>query len=378
MSEQESNRREFIKVAGGGVLGGAVIAGLPLAAGLGYALKRFSELRKNRNSWMDQANELARKVNKGTVAIANREKVPIYFVNPDMGYWTADFAKERKVAKSIKFDQFGKVDPDDLLDNVVFISHASSLSGVSTKELWEKSNSSIFSPDDFGWSGQGLMISEEGHMAVSTHVLYDRESAIFRNWNDQLIIAPDKKTYQVTDVLVLSFQYDLALVKTNYRPPNFTPNIFTTAKNLKKGKNYVAVGRRIKNNNPGIGGYNKRSVEWEVTGNPATYDRYGLVSPSTKKFGIVDPQHLQMVEYNSVASFVQEEHTLFVDQNGILRGGKGLEFRVHSRGGFSGGVIRDRDGKIAGFISRSNGVDSTYATSTDVLKEMLAIYANRL
>ncbi len=95
-------------------------------------------------------------------------------------------------------------------------------------------------------TGQGLIISHEGHMIVPLHVITDNNDVMW-DLNKRIIITQDKDVYEIEHVLATSSKQDLALVKTTYREDQatFQQVVFGDSGSLDHIQDYQKVSVRI-------------------------------------------------------------------------------------------------------------------------------------
>ena len=181
-----------------------------------------------------------------------------------------------------------------------------------------------------GPSSLGLVINEEGYVLTNAHILFN-DSDPFNEWSGIVVVTPDKKLFEVTKVLAIDLDHDIALLETEYKSEEFKMNSFKLSENLVIGQNYQLVGFKIYSGVE-LGIIKDEVVLNEEEFNPRDFYTEGIFS----KF------------VNGVSVF----NDIYVVRDSI-------KFNLYSQKGFSGGVFCDKFGSIYGMLLGSNGNVST-------------------
>lgn len=281
----------------------------------------FTGLLKN------HSNQLEERLKKyETSVLIASETLPDYEFHPFLKYLSylkasgLDSAQEKKALDKINFDAERSGSLEQVLRNIVQIIEFSSPESIDLQTVWgQEKNTLVYT---FG-RGQGLMISDQGHMITAAHVIVD-ETDRFQDWNSFAVITEDKKVYTVEKILALSEKYDLALIKTSYHPEHFVPPLFLTSQKAKE--TYTLVGVKMSG-----------ELKFAMT-------KQGLVS-------LENPSEIAFVDYYSHGVFESTESRLQRYDKTLHLFTDMLILDQHTQPGFSGSVVADTNGRIIGFVS---------------------------
>ena len=325
-----------------------LMVGLLASTTTGFYLAFLSNDRWK--SYSDQLEERLKKYE--TSVLITSETLPDYEFHPRLSALkTSDLTPRKETLSKISFDAEGSSSLEQVLRNIVNIIVFNSQEPVNLPLIWgQEKDVSVY---NFG-RGQGLMVSDQGHMITAAQVIIDKDDR-FQNWNSFAVISEDKKVYEVEEILALSEKYDLALVKTSYRPEHFVPPSFLTSQKAKE--TYTLVGIKM-------------SGELHFT-----MTKQGLVS-------LKNPAEIALVDYYSHGVFEAVESQLQRYDNSLHLFTDMLILDQYSQPGFSGSVVADKRGRIIGLVSgkreRDRGENQAIVAKSSRVKELIDHYLTYL
>ncbi len=264
-----------------------------------------------------------------------------------------DYSQESPTLSKISFDSKQPGSLETVLRNIVYVGEFNSVEPINPRHLLRCEKKPRIYLFDLG---QGLMVSDQGHMLTAAHIIIDHNDR-FQDWNPFGVVAQDKKVYEVERILAISEKYDLALVKTSYRPENFTPPNFSTSP--KPGETYTLVGVKMTGD---------LHIKLNDSGSIALRKPQKINFVDYYSQGVFESADASLQRYDGTTQFVTD--MLLLDQ--------------HSEPGFSGSVAADSQGKIIGFVSGYRSIPG-YSSDNRVIvsksarvKELLNQYLTKI
>ncbi len=334
------------------------IAGLAAvtAVSLYTAYDAMLKMRKQREEYAPLVSQFQNAVKQSGLngVVVTPETIADYEFHPFLnnpGSHPSDFSQESQALGKISFDAEQPSSLEKVLRNIVSVAELNSTEPVSLRTLWQYEKGPPTGPPTYSSDrGQGLIVSDQGHMLTAAHVVVDDEDK-FHDWNPYATVTRDKSVYEVERILAISEKYDLALVKTSYHPEKFVPPSFSTSP--KPGETYTLVGVKMSgnlrvnlNNSSSITIKNPKKIKFT--------DYYSQ--------GVFESADASLQRYDGTKQFFTD--MFIMDQ--------------HSQPGFSGSVAADQQGKIIGFVSGQRGDNQAIVAKSARVKELLEKYLEKI
>jgi len=192
------------------------------------------------------------------------------------------------------------------------------------------------SNESYGGLGQGIVLTEEGHVLIPYHVISSDEET-FCDHTERYIITQQGRVHEVTSILAVDRVHDLALVKSSYQPEHFVPPRFASSSRLRREQPYTILG-----------------LWWEP--NPQIdCQREGEVR---------DWDDVNLRNIYSTGTF--KGQVPLVSGEGYRTSDR-LYFSTYTQPGFSGSAIVDEHGNIYGITTNGSGGRTLAASSDEIM-----------
>ncbi len=257
--------------------------------------------------------------------------VPNFVINPFLDQLSFKYEKEKKAFDEVSFAGSDKRSIDDVLSSILFVN-------------------GFYSPDQLHWYkyvkpalwdmnyGKGILLTKEGHVLLPAHVL-NPDLDQFSDFSTYEVRLDENHFGRVTNILTISKKYDLALVKTDYKPKQFVAPVFRTSELLQAG---FLVTRLTKEEDE-----------------------------KTKKITIVSTDGIR----DKISSEYKNNALIYSD--GLLTFDVSV-YDVFSKPGYSGSPIIDSGGSIVGILVGSTGSGASYAVNSEHVQELITGYLSEL
>jgi len=188
----------------------------------------------------------------------------------------------------------------------------------------------------------GTVISNEGHVLTSWHVA---KPEIFPDYRKIIVIDGQKNVYEA-NIIAFSERYDLALLKTNIKGEH---KVFLADESVIPSGDKVFSG--------GL-------------------DLEGKVEFNISPFRITNKDEIRLNRFTSSGYFRGNQDYPTIGAEGTILANP-VVTDTFSRGGYSGSLIIDTQGRIVGVTSMSN-TNTTSASSATNIRKLITFYLNGL
>ncbi len=258
--------------------------------------------------------------------------IPNYTINPFLNLLSLEYNKEKLALAEVSFAGSDARTIEDVLANVLFVDGFYS----SDQLKWYK----YVKPNPlFMGSGKGILLTKEGHVLLPAHVL-SPELDQFSDFSTYDVSIDDSHYGRVTNILAISKKYDLALVKTDYKPKKFIPPVFRTSELLQAG---LPITRLTKERDE-----------------------------KTKKIVIANESGIR----EKISS--EYKNNALVYSEGLMTFDVSV-YAISSKPGYSGSPLVDAGGSIVGILVGSSKEEKiAYAVNSEHVQELITGYISEL
>lgn len=199
--------------------------------------------------------------------------------------------------------------------------------------------------DSYGL-GNGTVIGNNGHVLTSWHVI---EPDVFSDYRGIIVIDKDKNAYEAK-VVAVSQRYDLALLKTNIRGEHnvFLADVF----GIQQGAPVFIGGLTLE----------------------------GRINYDGNPLRISNKREFRLDRFTSTGTFVENQDYPAIASDGMILANP-IKTSAFSRGGYSGSLVADTEGRVICVHSMRSSVRSsvrTICSSAENIRRFIDLYLNEL